>query len=465
MSTPRIVRNRRRGWGRGVKKPQPPKEYTDPHGLAAQAERHLDWLEVRHFSPYTVEHRRHLLDDFVVWCEERGISRPEELSPLVIDLYQRHVARLLKHDGSPLSVRAQQAKLTAVSVLGKWLARQRLVLVNPAADIEMPKDGVHLPHATLTLEEVETILAVPDVTTPLGLRDRAILEAFYSTGIRRAELANLRLVDLNLAQGILAVRQGKGRKDRFVPIGERALAWVAAYLRDARPLLSLRDDEGALFLSSDGVALSPGAISTLVRHILERTDIGKPGACHLFRHTMATLMLEGGADLTSIQHILGHRARRPPRSTPRCRSASSRRSTPRPIPARTSSAPATGQKATTPTSSSRRSPASCTPASPILRLDGCHAACTLRGRRRASLRLCDVDQHSNLDKPAKDERRVGVLALRPASPSSARCARRPSLARCARLSPPAPPAPRSVGPGRKGSDGATCGSRVARHVR
>ncbi len=306
MTAGAILRMRRRGWGRGVRKPQLPKDTLDPHGLAAQAERHLEWLEVRNFSAYTVEHRRRTLAAFITWCEERGIGRPEELSRLVIELYQRHVARLLKHDGTPLGIRAQQSKLTAVSVFGKWLARQRLVLVNPAADIEMPKDGVHLPKATLSLEEVEKILAVPDVTIPLGLRDRAILETFYSTGIRRGELASLRLPDLNLAQGILAVRQGKGKKDRFVPIGERALAWVAAYLRDSRPLLSLRDDEGALFLSSDGVALSPGAISTAVRHILERADIGKPGACHLFRHAMATLMLEGGADLTSIQLILGH---------------------------------------------------------------------------------------------------------------------------------------------------------------
>ena len=306
MTAGAILRMRRRGWGRNVRKPKPPREYTDPHGLASQAERYAEWLEVRHFSAYTVEHRRRTLASFITWCEERGITRPEELSRLVVDLYQRHVARLLKHDGAPLGISAQQAKLTAVSVFGKWLARQRLVLVNPAADIEMPKDGFHLPQATLTVEEVERILAVPDVTTPLGLRDRAILEVFYSTGIRRGELSSLRLVDLNLASGVLAVRQGKGKKDRFVPIGERALAWVAAYLRDIRPLLSLRDDEGALFLSSDGVSLTPTTISTLVRHILEKADIAKPGACHLFRHAMATLMLEGGADLTSIQLILGH---------------------------------------------------------------------------------------------------------------------------------------------------------------
>ena len=309
-------------------------------------------------------------------------------------LYQRHVARLLKHDGAPLSAGAQQAKLTAVSVFGKWLARQRLVLVNPAADIEMPKGGFHLPQATLTLEEVERVLAVPDVTTPLGLRDRAILETFYSTGIRRRELSNLRLVDLDLEQRRPRGPPGQGQEGPLRP-DRRARPGLGRRVPAGRPAAARRclDDEGALFLSADGVSLSPGAISTLVRHIRRAADIAKPGACHLFRHAMATLMLEGGADLDlDPAHPRPRQARRPPRSTPRCRSTSSRRSTPRPIPAPTSGAPATARKATTPTSSSRRSPASCTSAppvlsSPTLRPDGRHGACSsASGSRRRPAR-------------------------------------------------------------------------------
>jgi integrase/recombinase XerD len=288
------------------KKTRTPFPCPDPNGLAAQALRHIDWLEVRQYSPRTVDSRRKHLRDFVVWCAERGITRPEELSRLVIDLYQRHVARLVRKDGTPLCAHTQHAKLTAVSMLGKWLARERLVLVNPAADIEMPKEGASLPAATLTIEEAERVIAVPDPTTPLGLRDRAIVEVFYSTGIRRAELASLRTRDLDLGRGIVAVRQGKGKKDRFVPIGERAVAWVAAYLRDVRPLLAPLVDDGSLFLSSDGAALDLNTLSLMLKRFVRQAGIDKPGACHLFRHTMATLMLEGGADLTSIQLILGH---------------------------------------------------------------------------------------------------------------------------------------------------------------
>jgi integrase/recombinase XerD len=291
---------------KAVRKPLAQAGPVDPHGLVAHAERHLDYLLVRGYSAYTVLNRRRALAGFLEWCTERGISRPEELTRVVVDLYQRHVARLTRKDGRPLAPVTQEGKLTALAVFGRWLARERLVPVNPAADIEMPKKGLRLPHAVLTRSEVERVMAVPDVTTPLGLRDRAILEVFYSTGIRRGELANLRVGDLALERGIVAVRQGKGKKDRFVPIGERAVAWVAAYLREARPRLLLVADDGALFLSADGQALSPEHISTTLKGFIRKAGVDKAGACHIFRHTMATLMLEGGADLTVIQHILGH---------------------------------------------------------------------------------------------------------------------------------------------------------------
>ena len=299
-------RRYRRNPDKGIRKPLPQSDPIDPHGLVAQAERHLDYLIVRGYSPYTVINRRRELAWFLAWCSERGVTRPTELTRVIIDLYQRHVSRLTKKDGDLLSPITQQGRLTAVAMFGKWLARERLVVVNPAADIEMPKKGVRLPHAVLTRSEVERVMAIPDVETPLGLRDRAILEVFYSTGIRRGELANLRVANLELKRGIVAVRQGKGKKDRFVPIGERAIAWVTAYLRKARPRLLLLADDGALFLSTDGQALSPAHISSTLKGFIQKAGIDKPGACHIFRHTMATLMLEGGADLPAIQMILGH---------------------------------------------------------------------------------------------------------------------------------------------------------------
>jgi integrase/recombinase XerD len=132
------------------------------------------------------------------------------------------------------------------------------------------------------------------------------LETLYSTGIRRMEVINLRVLDLDAERGTLMVRQGKGRKDRTVPIGERAAAWIERYRIEARPQLVMPPDEGVLFLTQEGEELSPARLTQLARDYVAKADIGKTGACHLFRHTCATLMLEGGADIRYIQEMLGH---------------------------------------------------------------------------------------------------------------------------------------------------------------
>src|SRR5262249_24092237 len=144
--------------------------------------------------------------------------------------------------------------------------------------------------------ETEQVLAQPDIHDPLGLRDRALLETLYSTGMRRMELINLKLYDLDTERGAVTIRQGKGKKDRVVPIGERAVAWVEKYLNDARPKLVVEPDDSTLFLTAEGEPFSLGHMTFTVRNHVAAAKLNRTGACHLLRHTMATLMLEGGAD-------------------------------------------------------------------------------------------------------------------------------------------------------------------------
>lgn len=142
-----------------------------------------------------------------------------------------------------------------------------------------------LPKAILSSQEAETVLAVPDINTAVGLRDRAILETLYSTGIRRTELTRLFIQDVDRDRGTLMIREGKGKKDRMIPIGERALAWIAAYRDRARPeLLGDKPDDGALFLNSLGNPLRPFHLTMLTKNYITKSGIGKDGACHLFRH-------------------------------------------------------------------------------------------------------------------------------------------------------------------------------------
>jgi len=133
-----------------------------------------------------------------------------------------------------------------------------------------------------------------------------MLELLYGTGIRRMELAGLNTNDIERERGTLHVRRGKGGKGRFVPIGERALAWVSKYQVEARPMLEGIVLEPALFLNIDGKRLSMNALSWRVRSYLDKAGVNKAGACHLFRHTMATAMLDNGADVRHVQEMLGH---------------------------------------------------------------------------------------------------------------------------------------------------------------
>jgi len=274
--------------------------------LSDLAAEYLEWLADHGYSEWTVHHRQSYLKRFLAWCEERGIVGPGDLTRPLLERYQRWVAHREGKDGKPLSYHAQYQHIESLRALCRWLSKQRYVLYNPAADLVLPRLGRRLPKAVLTASEVEQLLNVPDVATPLGVRDRAVLEVFYSTGIRRGEMVSVTIADVDFERGTLMIRQGKGKKDRLIPIGRRALAWTGRYLEEVRPQLATLPDEGILFLTKYGQPFTRNGISTLVRRLVRRSGIGKEGSCHMLRHTMATVMLEAGADVRYIQQMLGH---------------------------------------------------------------------------------------------------------------------------------------------------------------
>lgn len=278
----------------------------DPASLYHQMLPFLDWMRVRNYSEQTVIHREHHLRDFVIWCDERGLNHPGEITRPIIERYQRHLFLYRKSNGEALSGRSQHMRLVPLRLWFRWLVKSRRILSNPAADIDMPRIEKRLPKHILSADEADKILNGADVNTPLGCRDRAILETLYSTGIRRAELCHLHSHDIDYDRGTLMVRQGKGKKDRLIPIGDRALAWIAKYRDRIRPEFALANDDGTLFLTHQGEAIDPRWLSEVARRYINAAKINKVGSCHLFRHTMATLMLENGADLRFIQVMLGH---------------------------------------------------------------------------------------------------------------------------------------------------------------
>jgi integrase/recombinase XerD len=264
------------------------------------------WALAAGFSTHTLRSRVMALLRFIRWCDERGLMRPQDITKPILERYQRHLYHYRKTNGQPLSVSAQLGLLTPLKAWFKWLARQNHLLYNPASELELPKKQKVLPKGILSIAEIEHVINQCDVSTLLGIRNRALLETFYSTGIRRLELINLKLYDLNFERGTVMIRLGKGGKDRLVPIGARALAWIDKYLREVRPELLTGIEDATLFLHDDGQAYPVQRLGDLVKRHLENAGVTVPGACHLFRHAMATHMLENGADIRYIQVILGH---------------------------------------------------------------------------------------------------------------------------------------------------------------
>ncbi len=278
----------------------------DTLGLNRRMTQYLESMAIKNFSESTIEKREQYLSLFIYWCDQRGMLRPGEITKPIIERYQRYLFHYRKKSGEPLGFSGQTNRLIAIRAWFKWLTRENYILYNPASEIDLPKIEKRLPKAILNEREVEQIMNQTDLTTSIGIRDRAILEVFYSTGVRRMELINISIYDIDVERGVLMVRQGKGRKDRVIPIGERAILWVEKYLYEVRPEFICDHREEELFLSSYGRKISPNGMSALVRGYVNKAGIVKKGSCHLFRHTMATLMLENGADIRFIQAMLGH---------------------------------------------------------------------------------------------------------------------------------------------------------------
>jgi integrase/recombinase XerD len=300
---------------------------AEPVSLETAIARHLAHLRALGYTPATLTGRAWHLALFRAWAEERGMSALADVTPELVARYQRHMAQHRKEDGQPLTSRTQRTRLASLRMFGRWVQSERLLAADPVAALVMPRVGQPLPKAWLSAAQVETVLALPNLggrRPAAGLRDRAILETLYSTGLRRMELTRLAVPDVDFAAGAVLVRQGKGRKDRVVPIGERALAWIEKYLADARPILARRtgndgaprdaagiagcrvQDPAPLFVTEQGAPLTVSYLSAMVTRYVTRAGLGKAGSCHLFRHTCATLMLDGGADIRHVQEQLGH---------------------------------------------------------------------------------------------------------------------------------------------------------------
>ncbi|MBK6779763.1 MAG: tyrosine-type recombinase/integrase [Gemmatimonadetes bacterium] len=250
--------------------------------------RYLDWLEATNHAPATRRNCRRAVERFLAWAGPEGDPLPG-LLPDTLEAYQSALARACRPDGAPLGWGTRAEYLGALRAFLRWAVAQGLLAADPTRQLILPRRPVQLPRAVLSHREATRVLRQPDATTPLGLRDRALLELLYSSGIRRAEAAGIRSADRDPPRRVLLVRAGKGQRDRAVPVGRRALQWLGRYLRRARPRLAGASDPGWLFLSTRGTRVRLNHLSARVARYVAGARVGKPGSCHLFRHSMATL--------------------------------------------------------------------------------------------------------------------------------------------------------------------------------
>lgn len=266
----------------------------------------LEWGKVNNHSEDTLTRRTMALKKFIHWCSERDLQQPQEITKPILERYQRHLYYYRKDNGQPLTFGSQLAMLTPIKSFFKWLTQQNYLLYNPASELELPKKPRRLPKTILCIDDVLHIIEQANIKTDEGIRDRAIMEVLYSTGIRRAEVTHLTLYDIDTKRKTLMVREGKYQKDRLLPIGERALKWIERYRLDVRDHYVTGHDNGVLFLTDTGEPFKRGTLSNRIKRYIIKAGLDVQGSCHLFRHAMATHMLENGADIRYIQTMLGH---------------------------------------------------------------------------------------------------------------------------------------------------------------
>lgn len=270
--------------------------------------RYLEHLKVQNYAPRTLESLEAHVRFFLEYLEKE--TRIEDLCELGhedMTAYQTwlYFAETRRGKEKPLCLNTQGARLSAVQGFFRHLFKQGVLFHDPAASLEKPKHHTPLPRGILSDAHVLALLKAPDVQTSLGLRDRAILEMLYATGIRNEELRSLKLQDVDRETGQVRVT-GKGTKDRVVPVGRIALNWLTLYLQQARPGLVNGCDHGLLFVSKNGRKLTTLSLIDVVKKYARKAGLPEAVTPHGLRHTCATHLLRAGADIRHIQVLLGH---------------------------------------------------------------------------------------------------------------------------------------------------------------
>jgi integrase/recombinase XerD len=270
--------------------------------------RFLGDLQIRNYSARTVQDYGSNLSTLRRFLEQRAITDAQSVTTATLTEFQRWFYYQPTRRDTARGVGDQNRTLATVKTFFRFLKNEGYLARDPAEAVEYAREPQRLPRNVLTPQEAKSILDTVDTTTLLGYRDRTILEVFYATGIRRSELCQLRVGDVNLEEELLRINGGKGAKDRVVPLGRIACQFLETYIKGIRPQLLKGRVSERLFISQMAGSIVPNTVRVIVQKHAKLAGIKKHMTCHVWRHTCATHLLKNNANLRHVQDLLGHRS-------------------------------------------------------------------------------------------------------------------------------------------------------------
>lgn len=263
--------------------------------------------ELKGQSDRTIEGKKGELNQFEKWCAVQKVTHVAKVRRQHLEAYHEYLYGYRNpYTGDPLKQSTMRRKLTAVKTMFDRLYRREIVSENPARHFDLPKQPHQLPSDFLEVEEISAVLQLPNLDQPEGLRDFVMLLVLYATAARATELVSINLQDVDIGRSLMAIRKGKGARERRVPIAEIALTWLDVYIELIRPELSRLHSGSALFLNRYGERMTRGQLYYMVKKHIRRAGIDKRGASNLFRHSAPTHMHENGADIRTLKDFMGH---------------------------------------------------------------------------------------------------------------------------------------------------------------
>ena len=267
---------------------------------------YLAYLKTIGRSSFTIRATKYGLRAFARFMEAEKVLHIEEITHEAMSAYQEELAFRISARGGLLAIRAQEKLLSLAKGFTRHLKDQDYLITDPGAKIKLPKQPKTLPKVIMTLPEIKKLLDSADMHTNGGYRNRIVIEILYDTAIRRLEVCNIKISDLDLDAGYIHIRGGKGNKDRVVPVSKRVCELIRNYIFAVRPSYIKDKDGGYLILNRYGQKMDPMAVWQIVRRCVHLANIKRNVSPHTFRHTCATHMLKNGAPVRHIQEMLGH---------------------------------------------------------------------------------------------------------------------------------------------------------------